>query len=377
MAVVRKKQTTGKAKKAKTTQVKKADKPVEADKPEDKKYRVQCKAGLLTYNRVLLETKEDLEEMKTELKAKFKHDVEFSICLEKESRVHCHVFFDSDEKMDCDLQYFETSKSGPADNIVNNRGKNIAQGHYYCQCKYKDSHLECVFDLKKNVCGDWLMNLWKAGKVERIEKALADENLLKPQYQNQIRACSNYKEKERVEKMMIERKARINAKTVKFAVNPIVQCWLEKYEVEEFRYDFLVLCGPSKKRKTEFAKSLFKNYFHHKGAVDWDGYQYGVHDGIIFDDIRCPKMVWPYVQDNKMLFQASGIVSVNISNTNCFKRDICVCQVPIVICTNDGLLEPFCTAPFREWVDSNCVWIDVDDPFPFFHEVNVAIEDIS
>jgi len=124
-------------------------------------------------------------------------------------------------------------------------------------------------------------NLWKAGKVEKIEKALADENLLKPQYQNQIRACSNYKEKERVEKMMIERKARITAKTVKFAVNPIVQCWLEKYEVEEFRYDFLVLCGPSNKRKTEFAKSLFKNYFHHKGAVDWDGYQYGVHDGII------------------------------------------------------------------------------------------------
>jgi len=88
-------------------------------------------------------------------------------------------------------------------------------------------------------------------------------------------------------------------------------------------------------------------------------------------------MIWPYVHDNKMLFQASGIVSVNSSNTNCFKRDICVCQVPIVICTNDGLLEPFCTAPFREWVDSNCVWIDVDDPFPFFHEVNVAIEDIS
>lgn len=365
---------------------KKADPP--SDPPDDpmpqaeekKPWRVQCKAGLLTYNNPeigVMDPDKFLEEMRAELKEKFPN-TEFSLCVEKESRLHLHVFFECDEKFDCDLNYFETSKSGKCDDCKNNRGKNLAQGHYYCQCVWKDSHIACLFDVYKNVCGDWLMNLWKAKpcKLTEIEKALATEKLLKPQYQQQIQACKNYREKEKVEKMMAERSARIKAKMKKFAVNPQVQRWLEEYEQEEMRYNFLVLCGPSKMRKTEFAKSLFKNPFVHKDKVDWDGYCYSDHDAIIFDDVRHPKMVWAFVHDNKVLFQASGIVSVNNSATNCFKRDICVAGKPIIICTNDGLLDPFVNAPFRQWIETNSVWVDVDDPIPYFEEYNVAIEDV-
>jgi len=350
------------------------DDPMPATEVE-KKFRVCAKAGQITFNTVKLETVGDLEEMRDQLKAKFKHDVELSICLEKESRIHCHLFFECNERVDCDLDYFETSKSGKPGFFVANRGKNLAQGHYYCQCEWKDSHICCVFDNKKNVNGDWLMNLWKKGKVENIERALATEKLLKPCYQQQISSCANYQEKERMEKMMADRSARMQAKLKRFAVNPIVQCWQELYEVEEFRYNFLVLCGPSKMRKTEYAKSLFKNPFVHKDKVDWDGYSWADNDAIVFDDVRHPKMIWAYVHDNKVLFQASGVVSVNNSATNCYKRDICVVQKPIVICTNDGLLDPFVNAPFRQWIEANSVWIDVDAPIPYFDDVKVAITD--
>jgi len=329
---------------------------------EDKKCRVQCKAGLITYNNPLEDV--DLAEMRDELKAKFSADVELSICSERESRFHLHVFFEADKPLDCDLAYFETTKSGTPHNIVPNRGKNLPRGHYYCQCVYKKSHVDCVFDKPYKPAEKWLMDLWKDGKVEKIKEALAAESLLKPQLLQQIECNENWKEKEKVKKMLEERTERVNAKLKKFAKNKKVEGWKEKFLEEELRYPFLVLCGPSKMRKTEFAKSLFENPFIHKDKIDWDGYNW-LHNGcIIFDDINLPDHIWKFVRQNKVLFQSSSIVSVNTSATNCYKRDVCVVQKPIIICTNDGLLEPFVSAPYREWIEANSVWVDVEEPIP-------------
>jgi len=202
----------------------------EAEKPEKKKYRVQAKAGLLTYNNPkvgVLDPREFLEGVRTELREKYS-DMEFSLCLEKESRLHMHIFFESEERIDCDLQHFATSLSGTVDDCKSNRGKNIPQGHYYCQCKWKNSHIECVFDIAKNPFGDWLMSLWKATpcKLDNIEEALAAEKLLVPRFQQQIRAVNNQKEKIRIEKVMAEYKQQLDAKKEKFAPVVEVQQWL-------------------------------------------------------------------------------------------------------------------------------------------------------
>ena len=129
---------------------------------------------------------------------------------------------------------------------------------------------------------------------------------------------------------------------------------------------FLVLCGPSKMRKTEFAKSLFNNPSIHKDKVDWDGYSWLENGCIIFDDINQPDHIWKYLRTNKVLFQSSPIVAVNTSATNCYKRDVCVVQKPIIICTNDGLLDNFVSAPYREWIEANSVWVDVNEQIPFW-----------
>ena len=65
------------------------------------------------------------------------------------------------------------------------------------------------------------------------------------------------------------------------------------------------------------------------------------------------------------MFQSSSIVLVNTSATSCYKRDGCVVQKPIIICTNDGLLDNFVSAPYGEWIEANSVWVDVDQPIPF------------
>jgi hypothetical protein len=350
------------APKSKVTTKKPAD-----NKAAGNKFRVACKAGLLTYNDPAEDV--DLVEMSKELKEKFTADIHLSLCVEKESRLHVHVFFESDSVIDCDLAYFETTKSGKPGDFKANRGKNVDRGHWYVQCEWKKSHITCEFDRLIKPAEKWVMDEWKNDKIEKVQEALAAYKLLKPQLQQQIQSVMNYQEKEKVNKLLCDRDLRIQETMKKFAKFTSVEEWRAQYVVEQLRYKFLVLCGPSKLRKTEFAKSLFPKYHHHKDKIDWDGYSWLDNGSVIFDDINLPDHIWKYVRQNKVLFQASSIVAVNTSATNCYKRDVCVVQKPIIICTNDGLLDNFVSAPYREWIEANSVWVDVAVPIPFKDEV--------
>lgn len=341
---------------------KKADKKDDKDK---KKFRVAALAGLITYNEVLLENHEDLVEMYKELKAKFSSQINFSLCIEKESRLHVHVFYESESVIDCDLAYFETTKSGKPSDFKPNRGKNVARGHWYVQTKWKKSHITSYFDTLVKPAEKWLMDEWRNNKIETITEALAAEKLLKPQLQQQISAVQNHNELAVIEKQLKERDTRIKQELKEFAPIKAVVDWKLTFTVEQMRYKFLVLCGASKLRKTEYAKSLFQNPFIHKDKVVWDGYKYLEHGCIIFDDINLPDHIWKYVRTNRVMFQMSSIVSVNTSATNCYAKNVCVVQKPIIICTNDGLLDNFVSAQYREWIEANSVWLDVSEPIPF------------
>lgn len=338
---------------------------------ENKKFRVHCRAGLLTYNEVSIETKEHLEEMHKELKQKFSFNVNFSVCLEEESRLHVHVFFECLEegrRVDCDLNYFETSKSGKPGDFQGNRGKNVAQGHYYVQCEWKTSHKCCEYDKKVIPLEKWVMDLWKQDKIEKIKEALAAYKLLKPQLEQQVNAVNNYKKNMKIKEALALRDERMKEKLENFIRIPRVEEWKKQYKTEEFRYKFLVLCGKSYMRKTGFAKSLFENPFVHKDKLDWADYDWDSHGAIIFDDVSQPDHIWKYVRTNKVLFQASSVVAVNTSATNCYKLDICVVQKPIIICTNEGLLENYVSPEYKEWIESNSVWIGIHEPIPFEDE---------
>ena len=142
---------------AKTTTKKTTKKTSDDRKHKKDGFRVQCKAGLLTYNEVSLEIHEDLVDMHKELKVKFP-DCIFSLCLEKENRLHAHVFFESEERLDCDLGNFETTKSGKVGDFQPNRGKNVDRGHWYVQCKWKKSHITTYFDKLIKPAPKWVSN---------------------------------------------------------------------------------------------------------------------------------------------------------------------------------------------------------------------------
>lgn len=351
--------------------------------PEKKPYRVNSKAGLVTYSLgdTKVECLSDLKEMMEELKKKFKHDLKLSMCLEvcpESGKFHCHVFYECTERLDCLLTYFETSKSGKPNDFKPNNGSNIQRGHFYVQCEWKKGQVcneydEYVLPLEK-----WVMDLWKQKKIQKITEALTAYKLLKPQLVQQINCQENKEEKIITDKMLREREERIQGDMRGFAPNQVVDEWRETFKKETMRYKFLVLHGPSRMRKTEFAKSLFPNYHHHKDKIDWDGYSWLKNGSVIFDDIQGqPEHIWKLVQHNKILFQSSSTVAVNTSATNCYKRDICVVQKPIIICTNDNLLEKFISAPFREWIYANCVWVDVTEPIPFLENQCPPLQDIT
>lgn len=357
----------------KTTKTKPPAKKAKTDPSSEEevgttKFRVACKAGLLTYNRPVENDTgliNNLEKHHQELKAKFKHSVKLSSCVEKEARLHWHTFYECDNVIDCDLDYFATSVSGPVDDFKSNNGKNILQGHWYTQCEFKKSHICAITDLGPIIPKlQWLTDKWQANKIERIKEALAAAKLSKPPILAWIDAVNNAQEAKRIEEELASRHSRLQATLKPFLCNVSVDAWRESFFKEELRYKFLVLCGPSKMRKTEFAKSLFPNPFMHKDKIDWDGYKWKNHGCVIFDDINLPDHIWKYVRQNKVIFQSSSVVAVNTSSTNCYKRDVCVVETPIIICTNDGLLESFVSAPYREWIESNSVWIDVDEPMP-------------
>lgn len=343
-----------------------------ADAPqavEPKKFQVNAKAGLLTYNDCKWENEDDIKQHHKELHEKTKHNIVCSSTGEKEGRFHGHTFFETDERVNVDLQFFQTSKSGPVGDFQPNRGKNIPQGHYYCCCPYKSSFLFGFMDNVVKAQANWLMNLWKKDKIERIINALATEKLLTPQLQAQISTNNNYREQMENAAQLEIRANFLKSQMRKFKPNDLVESWKSSLKVVTHRYKFLVLCGGSMLRKTEFAKSLFENPFVHKDKVDWDGYSWKNHGCIIFDDInQCGgsvEHIWKYVRTNKVLFQSSSVVAVNTSATNCYKRDVCVVQKPIIICTNDGLLDKYVSAEYQEWIKQNCVWIKVDKPMPF------------
>lgn len=85
---------------------------------------------------------------------------------------------------------------------------------------------------------------------------------------------------------------------------PEAQGWLKCFSKDALRYPILVVIGPSRAGKTEWANSLFKRALELKiGSLEHfpdrlREFRRGHHDGLVLDDIR--DMAWLVRQQDKL-----------------------------------------------------------------------------
>jgi len=144
------------------------------------------------------------------------------------------------------------------------------------------------------VFGKWCENLWKQRKLshERYEEYLF---FTRDGVVSRKRNLDVVKEREQYDDEAVERSEatkRVKSRFVEFAPVPEAVAWLQLFKEELDRYPFLVVLGPSRSRKTEWAKSLFKSPLQlDVGTLEHfpDGirnFDRKRHDGIVLDDVR-------------------------------------------------------------------------------------------
>ena len=149
-------------------------------------------------------------------------------------------------------------------------------------------------------------------------------------------------------------------------VYPMVTMWQSQYACARPRYGFLVLDGPSRMGKTQFARCLsqapggvLELNMAGSAKVDLRLYDPLVHDVLLFDE--CDPVA---VLENKKLFQAGGArISMQTSATNIMAFTVCVAEKKFVVCSNlwGASLSKLPWVDV-EWLRSNSYYVHVTEP---------------
>jgi len=146
-----------------------------------------------------------------------------------------------------------------------------------------------------SVLGKWNDSLWKARKLEHqtyesYAFACRDGVLFRKRNLDAVREHEE-EQAERKEMEAVIKRIRLNF-SKPFPKLAAAEAWLATFKAEVDRYAFLVVLGPSRAGKTEWAKSLFARPLELKvGALEQfpDGMRAFArtrYDGIVLDDIR-------------------------------------------------------------------------------------------
>ena len=164
---------------------------------------------------------------------------------------------------------------------------------------FEGNHVPCWEKTPKatryQVLGKWPQSLWQQYKLsaDNYEHYLflcRDGVISRKRNLDVVRARAE--EEEEAEQMAAATKrVRLNTFTA-FPKLPAVTKWLALFKIESDRYPFLILLGPSRSRKTEFAKALFKNPLELKiGTLGYfpdrmRDFSRLKHDAVVLDDCR-------------------------------------------------------------------------------------------
>ena len=215
---------------------------------------------------------------------------------------------------------------------------------------------------------DWVMNLWQQGKVT----AQTARAVIVQCKKNVPRLLENHdvveREGKREQLVEVVRRTRLALESEMRPCRevPEVTEWEATFKKTRFRYNFLILDGPSKMGKTLFCRSrslgggeLLEIDCAGADTPDLSGFQFGRHTMVLCDE-GSAQMVLRY----KKLFQASAsFVTLGSSKTNCHAYDVWAHGVKFVVTSNRWKSELDDLA--REdssWLSDNSVYVYVDRP---------------
>ena len=219
------------------------------------------------------------------------------------------------------------------------------------------------------VDGKWVMNLLQAEKISPSE---AREHILRcgagaRRHLDDIALAEKELERKIIEADRQRVLAKLQPEVKPFREIPEVEEWKSQYSTDLMRYKFLVLVGPSRMGKTQYARSLVEPAASEIYEVncssgkepDMRSFVWSRHKLILFDESH-PAMV----TQQRLLFQAgTSYLQLGSSATNCHSYSVYVHRTPMVLCTNSWQQEVRdLVQEDREWLEANAVVVNITVP---------------
>ena len=320
-------------------------------------YKLNCKAVLFTWN---VHGKPSANDALGALEQTPHWDnvMRYTICAEEASHWHIHAYLEFKKRVDHSADGWKLWNVAPdiRPNTVSGTGfaTAVRRGSFYVANEYKHSFRSHVMNFYPaadySVKTQWLIDQWSQGKIRDAVQCAGKYRCLTQPFKQLVTMSQGQQTSLDRQEFITERRARLFAQARPFKRYPEVDAFMEQFKKDKFRYSFLWLWGVSKLGKTELAKSLEPQLWHHRNSINWADYNSSEHNSIIFDD--CPE-IETYITNHKMLFQASEVTTVNTSRTNCYALEVDTIAKRITVCANHP--------PFTTWVLANAHVLNITE----------------
>ena len=218
------------------------------------------------------------------------------------------------------------------------------------------------------VNADWAVNMWQQHKID----ATVARAVMLACKKNVPNLLTNYErvQKEEEKQDLAQRVASVWME-LQQSLRPCrrlpeVDAWAATFQTVQFRYNFLVLDGPSKMGKTLYCRSrapsgkeLLEVDCAGADTPDLSAFETGKHTMVLCDE-GSVSMVLRY----KKLFQASAsFTTLASSRTNCHSYEVWAHKVQFIVTSNRWWRELSIAAwEDAEWLQQNSVYVHVTAP---------------
>lgn len=312
-------------------------------------FRIHAKAVLFTWN--LRDNKSAADALEAlEVKSGWANVMHYTICAEQGTHWHIHAYVEFNKRIDnlvaLWLLFGVTPNVQP--NTTSGSGFNVAvrRGSFYVANEYKKGFQSHIMNfapcMHYSVRTQWVIDQWSQEKLRDPVECAGRYNCLTQPFKSLVTMSQGAKTNLARREFMADRELALAQTQKPFKRFEMLDAFLAQFTTVQRRYQFMWIWGDSKLGKTELAKSLTVDNWHHRNSIDWQGYDPLIHKAVIFDDVAEPEQ---YIMHHKMLFQANVVSTVNCSKTNCFAVPIDTVEKMLIVCSN--------TAPYTDWVCQN------------------------